>query len=80
MTIHKSQGQTLVRLVCDLGSKEMTTGLTFVALSRVKHVKDLTVEEFPFSRLQSINTSKLLAERLVVELSLEQLSDETITL
>ena len=78
LTIHKSQGQTLNRLYCDLGTKEMTTGLTFVALSRVRHVRDLTVEEFSFGRLVAINKSKLLAARLAEERRLEQLSNVTL--
>ena len=78
MTIHKSQGQTIDRLVCDLGTKEMTTGLTFVGLSRVRHVRHLVVEEFPFARLQAINNSKLLAARLAEEKRLSRLAATTL--
>ena len=39
ITMHKSQGQTLLQAVVDLGVKESCTGLTFVCLSRAKHIK-----------------------------------------
>lgn len=41
VTIHKSQGLTLKRIKLGLGSKEFATGLTFVALSRVKALEGI---------------------------------------
>ena len=41
VTIHKSQGMTLNKVVIDLGFKEFTTGLTFVACSRVRAITDI---------------------------------------
>ena len=38
---HKSQGLTLTKVVVDVGKKEFSCGLTFVACSRVCHVTDL---------------------------------------
>ena len=38
ITIHKSQGQTLNQAVIDLGSKETQLGITYVALSRLRHI------------------------------------------
>ena len=35
VTIHKSQGLTLDKVVVDIGKREFSTGLTFVACSRV---------------------------------------------
>ena len=35
LTRHKSQGQTIDKIVIDLGKSEQSLGLTFVALSRV---------------------------------------------
>jgi hypothetical protein len=40
MTIHKAQGQTLRRVVVDIGEKERVLGMFFVALSSVKHIND----------------------------------------
>ena len=38
MTIHKCQGMTLSTAVIDLGTKELASGLTFVAISRVRRL------------------------------------------
>ena len=37
VTCHKSQGLTLDKVVIDLGEKEFSSGLTFVACSRVRN-------------------------------------------
>jgi len=36
ITIHKSQGLTLDKVIVDIGKKECFDGLTYVALSRVR--------------------------------------------
>ena len=54
LTIHKGQGQTLKRIIVELGKKEATLGLTFVALSRVKNVNDFLIHPFPLDRLTPI--------------------------
>ena len=41
VTIHKSQGLTLDKVVIDIGKREFSSGLTFVACSRVRQVQDL---------------------------------------
>ena len=41
VTIHKSQGLTLDKVVIDVGKREFSTGLTFVACSRVRQLQDL---------------------------------------
>ena len=46
LTIHKSQGQTLDKVVIDLGKNERSLGLTFVALSRGKNVNDFLIQPF----------------------------------
>ena len=49
VTIHKSQGLTLDKVVIDVGKKEFSSGLTFVACSRVHRLTDLLfVPPFPF--------------------------------
>ena len=40
VTIHKSQGMTLDKVVIGVGKKEFSAGLTFVACSRVRRIND----------------------------------------
>src|SRR6266540_1518088 len=63
ITVHKSQGLTLQNAVIDLGNKEFTAGLSFVAVSRVRSIKDLLFKPFNFERLQQIKDCKRLGER-----------------
>ena len=54
ITIHKSQGLTLDRVVVELGANEFAQGLSFVAISRVKALKGLAIRTaFGINRLQS---------------------------
>jgi ATP-dependent exoDNAse (exonuclease V) alpha subunit len=41
ITIHKSQGLTLEKVVVELGDKDFSAGLSFVVISRVKTLKGL---------------------------------------
>jgi len=60
VTIHKSQGLTLDRIKLGLGKKEFSTGLTFVALSRVKTSDSIMiVERLDFSRVQKLGGKHL---------------------
>ena len=64
VTIHKSQGLTLDKVVIDVGKREFSTGLTFVACSRVRQLQDLLFSPpFPFQRLASLANSRRLKER-----------------
>jgi hypothetical protein len=60
VTIHKSQGLTLDRIKLGLGKKEFSTGLTFVALSRVKKPDGIMiVDRLDFSRVQKLGGKHL---------------------
>ena len=64
ITIHKAQGLTMNKVVIDIGKREFTPGLTFVACSRVRQLSDLAFQpSFDFQRLQSLANSKRLQER-----------------
>jgi ATP-dependent DNA helicase PIF1 len=53
ITIHKSQGLTLEKVVVDLGHADFSSGLSFVAISRVKSLKGLAFRtQFDQARLQ----------------------------
>ncbi|PKY37160.1 hypothetical protein RhiirB3_461645, partial [Rhizophagus irregularis] len=51
----------------DLGDKEFIAGLAFVAVSRVRALKDLLFKPFNFERLQRIKECTKLKERLAEE-------------
>jgi Helicase len=56
VTVHKSQGLTLHKIKLGLG-KEFSTGLTFVALSRVRTPDGIMiVDRLDFSTVQEENT------------------------
>src|SRR2546429_413216 len=52
ITIHKCQGMTLPTVVVDIGKKETSSGLTFVAISRVRRIQDIAFyATYPLERL-----------------------------
>lgn len=56
ITIHKSQGLTLRKVVLGIGSKEVQIGLTYVGCSRVKSHQGLAFQHsFPWERMEKIN-------------------------
>ena len=64
VTIHKSQGLTLNKVVIDLGKREFSCGLTYVACSRVRQMSDLLFSPpFPFQRLSCLANSQRLHNR-----------------
>ena len=52
-TIHSSQGQSLDRVIINIGDIEFSNGLTYTAISRCK-----TVEMFSFQPMKSYNRFK----------------------
>lgn len=64
VTIHKSQGLTLDKVVIDVGKREFSTGLTFVACSRVRQLQHILFAPlFSYQRLSSLSNSSRLKER-----------------
>ncbi|XP_066915540.1 uncharacterized protein [Clytia hemisphaerica] len=74
LTIHKSQGLTLDKVVVDLGKRESMDGLTYVALSRVRKLKDMVIESFPFERINKLSNSKSFKYRIQEEKRLKELA------
>jgi ATP-dependent DNA helicase PIF1 len=59
MTGHKSQGLTLPKVVVDIGDREMSAGITYVELSRVRKLTDLMIlGYFSKQRLDNIANMK----------------------
>ena len=75
MTIHKLQGQTLSRVVIDLGKAENASGCSFVALSRVRSLDNIVAQPLSFQRLQVIGKCKQLQQRLREEERLQHLAE-----
>jgi ATP-dependent exoDNAse (exonuclease V) alpha subunit len=58
MTVHKAQGITVPRAVPNISSRDFASGLTYVAVSRVKTLDGLLFEEpFDFERFRRTQTS-----------------------
>lgn len=76
MTVWKAQGDTLELAVVDIGTRE-TAGLSFVALSRVKHILNLAVIPFDFKRAKKISKSENLKLRKLEEARLNALANAT---
>ena len=77
MTIHKSQGLTLSKAEIDLGDSEKISGLSYVALSRVRALGDLVLHPMSFDRLSKIRNSKGFQFRIDEEERLFKLAKET---
>ena len=78
VTIHKAQGLTLDKVVIDVGKKEFSSGLTFVACSRVRHLTDLLFDPpFPFQRVANLAKSQRLQERQLEDSRLQDLQKAT---
>ena len=61
ITIHKSQGLTLNRVILDIGKGETNLGITYVGCSRVKSFKGLAFNKsFSWERLDKVNKSNSL--------------------
>ena len=64
ITIHISQGLILNKAIIDIGKKEFSIGLTFVACSRLCHLKDLLFHPpFNYEHLTCLSRSCSLHER-----------------
>src|SRR4051812_35120018 len=60
VTIHKSQGLTLEQVVVDLGPRDFSNGLAYVAISRVKRLEGLAFyAPFGMERLQRKDSPSL---------------------
>ena len=64
ITVHKAQGMTLDRCVLNITDREFTTGLWYVAISRVKSLDGLLFEQpFDFEQIRSKKKSVIVNMR-----------------
>ena len=74
ITIHKAQGLTLDKVVVDIGNREFSPGLTYVACSRVQKLDDLAFQTpVDFKRLSNLANSRYLQERKAEDARLKTL-------
>ena len=77
ITIHKSQGQTMDKIILNLGNREFATGLTYTALSRAKELENIAFEPFPLlERIANLSKSKMFQNRLNEENRLKTIEAE----
>jgi hypothetical protein len=74
LTISKSQGSTLKKVIINLGDNERVLGLAYVALTRTKNFNDMLIKPFPFERLDKIKNSKYFIMRQIEKIRLNQLA------
>ena len=76
ITIHKSQGQTLNKIILNIGDKEFASGLTYTAISRATELENIIFQIlFPnFIRFENIFKTNKLKKRLAEENRLKSLS------
>ena len=77
LTIHKSQGLTLPKAWIDIGKSERTTGVSYVAISRMKTLASCVIELMTYERLTSLKSSANLQYRLEEENRLDQFAQTT---
>ena len=79
LTIHKSQGLTLPRVVIDAAETEKSVGLLFVAMTRVRHPKHIAFDPWPgLERVTSEIAGKpSLKKRKMHEVELRALAAKT---
>ena len=66
---------TLPTVVVDIGKKETSSGLTFVAISRVRRIQDIAFyATYPLERLQNIKKGMNMAMRIAEEHRLDAIA------
>ncbi len=69
-SIHKAQGQTLDGVVGNLGDREFNAGLMYVLFSRVRRLRDITLDPFPGPK-RFFNNKDTIRDRQAHERDLE---------
>ena len=79
LSIHKLQGETLDKVILNIGNKEFQAGLTLVGASRVRSFEGLAFSPYPnYERIEQISKSGSLKRRIIEEQRLEVLHQKTL--
>ena len=80
LSIHKLQGETLDKVILNIGDREFQAGLSLVGASRVRSFEGLSFSPFPnYDRFQQISKSDALIKRMEEEKRLKILYQKTLT-
>lgn len=64
-TIHKAQGRTIDKIIIDIGDSDFACGLTYVAVTRARNLKDIIFQPFfMFQRLKENNDKEPMKRRI----------------
>ena len=77
LTIHKSQGLTLDKSWVDIGTKESTLGISYVAISRSHNLSSMIIKPMTFERLTTIKSAPNMKYRIAEEQRLLELASNT---
>ena len=79
LTIHKSQGMSLDRIIVNLGDREFTMNLTYTALSRGRKISNVALSPFPnWVRFRNMFRSKAFKKRLEEDEKARKREEQTI--
>jgi ATP-dependent DNA helicase PIF1 len=80
ISIHKSQGMSLNKVIVNIGNREFANGLTYTAISRCTKIENLAFYPlYSYTRFRSIFRSSIFKTRELYDKK-EQKSDEQMTL
>ena len=77
ITIHKSQGNTLLKCFLDIGRSEKSDGQSFTALSRCRSLENMLLEPFSLERFMRIGSSTSFQARLAALDRVRAIEDRT---
>ena len=76
ISIHKSQGMSLDKVIINIGNKEFANGLTYTAISRCRKIENLVFYPFEnYIRFVTIFRSRMFKERVCND-DKEKMADE----
>ena len=73
VSIHKSQGMSLDKVIINLGPREFATGLSYTAISRCRKIKNLSFSPFPnYTRFRNMFQNQAFKDKVNENKNLEE--------